>query len=138
MWIVFYIATIASLSALGLAPNVVPETEDDDSDAWRRRSSGSRRSRRHAFIIMKSHWRAALCCWRQTAARLTRAPATLRLKLRLRNQEQRPYRRSLQRCPRVAAEQAVAKRCSPARSLSDWPRVVIAQDEARRFAPVEW
>jgi hypothetical protein len=33
MWIVFYIATIASLSALGLAPNVVPETEDDDSDA---------------------------------------------------------------------------------------------------------
>jgi hypothetical protein len=33
MWIVFYIATIASLSALGLAPNVVPETKDDDSDA---------------------------------------------------------------------------------------------------------
>ena len=33
MWIVFYIATIASLSALGLAPNFGPETEDDDSDA---------------------------------------------------------------------------------------------------------
>jgi hypothetical protein len=33
MWIVFYIATIASLSALGLAPNLVPETKDDDSDA---------------------------------------------------------------------------------------------------------
>ena len=33
MWIVFYIATIASLSALGLAPSVVSETEDDDSDA---------------------------------------------------------------------------------------------------------
>ena len=33
MWIVFYIATIASLSALGLAPNVVPETKDDNSDA---------------------------------------------------------------------------------------------------------
>jgi hypothetical protein len=33
MWIVFYIATIASLSALGLAPNVVPEMKDDDSDA---------------------------------------------------------------------------------------------------------
>jgi hypothetical protein len=32
MWIVFYIATIASLSALGLAPNFVPETKDDDSD----------------------------------------------------------------------------------------------------------
>jgi hypothetical protein len=33
MWIVFYIATIASLSALGLAPNVAPETNDDDSEA---------------------------------------------------------------------------------------------------------
>jgi hypothetical protein len=33
MWIVFYIATIASLSAFGLVPNVVPETKDDDSDA---------------------------------------------------------------------------------------------------------
>jgi hypothetical protein len=33
MWIVFYIATIASLSALGLVPNVVPEMKDDDSDA---------------------------------------------------------------------------------------------------------
>ena len=33
MWIVFYIATVASLSALGLAPDVVPETEADDSDA---------------------------------------------------------------------------------------------------------
>ena len=32
MWIVFYIATIASLSALGLAPNFVPEAKDDDSD----------------------------------------------------------------------------------------------------------
>jgi hypothetical protein len=32
MWIVFYIATIASLSALGLAPSFVPETNDDDSD----------------------------------------------------------------------------------------------------------
>jgi len=138
MWIVFYIATIASLSALGLAPTVVPETEDDDSDAWRRRSSGSRRSRRHAFIIMKSHWRAALCCWRQTAARLTRAPATLRLKLRLRNQEQRPYRRSFAAMPTRRRRASSSKRCSPARSLSDLPRVVIAQDEARRFAPVEW
>jgi hypothetical protein len=33
MWIVFYIATIASLSALGLAPNLLPEETDDDSDA---------------------------------------------------------------------------------------------------------
>ena len=33
MWIVFYIATIASLSALGPAPNFGPETNDDDSDA---------------------------------------------------------------------------------------------------------
>jgi len=32
MWIVFYIATIASLSALGLAPNFQPETTDDDSE----------------------------------------------------------------------------------------------------------
>jgi hypothetical protein len=32
MWIVFYIATIASLSALGLVPDMAPETEDDDSD----------------------------------------------------------------------------------------------------------
>jgi hypothetical protein len=39
MWIVFYIATIASLSALGLVPNVVPETKDtirmlDADAAW--------------------------------------------------------------------------------------------------------
>ncbi len=30
MWIVFYIATIASLSALGLAPNLPTETTDED------------------------------------------------------------------------------------------------------------
>jgi hypothetical protein len=33
MWIVFYIATIASLSALGLAPNFLPEKTDEESDA---------------------------------------------------------------------------------------------------------
>jgi hypothetical protein len=49
MWIVFYIATIASLSALGLAPNFGPETNDDDSDAWRRRARGQR-SRRYAVV----------------------------------------------------------------------------------------
>lgn len=32
MWIVFYIATIASLSALGLAPNVLPEETDEEPE----------------------------------------------------------------------------------------------------------
>lgn len=33
MWIVFYIATIASLSALGLAPNFLPDETDEEPDA---------------------------------------------------------------------------------------------------------
>ncbi|HET7257269.1 MAG TPA: hypothetical protein VFJ46_26195 [Xanthobacteraceae bacterium] len=33
MWIVFYIATIASLSALGLAPNFRPDETDEEPDA---------------------------------------------------------------------------------------------------------
>lgn len=33
MWIVFYIATIASLSALGLAPNFVLEEMDEEPEA---------------------------------------------------------------------------------------------------------
>jgi hypothetical protein len=33
MWIVFYIATIASLSALGLAPNFLPDEADEEPDA---------------------------------------------------------------------------------------------------------
>lgn len=33
MWIVFYIATIASLSALGLAPNFLPDETDEEPQA---------------------------------------------------------------------------------------------------------
>jgi hypothetical protein len=59
----------------------------------------------------------------------------LRLKLRLRNQEQRPYRRSLAARPTRRRRASSAKRCSRARSLSDLcdyrPRVSLARRSGR-------